>query len=160
MPIDPKKVQWDETPDVTVTKIGGKPIGQSADIDPAQVQWDPMPRGSVGAEAPRTRTWMQTGREALSNVGESGARFLGGVYETVTKPVETLEQLGEVLTGAYARFIPQEWLARPDKAQEFIQKANAANKSDRVTGFSAGKVWSTIRFSPLMRPRPYTPKRD
>ena len=149
MSIDPKKVQWDKTPDVTVTKIGGKPIGQSADIDPAQVQWDPPPRGSVGTEAPRTRTWMQTGREALSNVGESGARFLGGVYETVTKPVETLEQLGEVLTGAYARFIPQEWLARPDKAQEFIQKANAAGGFYRDRYGSVDALKNTIATDPV-----------
>lgn len=101
MPIDPKKVQWDETPDVTVTKIGGKPIGQSADIDPAQVQWDPMPRGSVGTEAPRTRTWMQTGREAISNAPASAYQFGANMIEGIRNAPGALMDLTEALAATY-----------------------------------------------------------
>ena len=71
------------------------------------------------------RSWAQTGREAITNIGPSALEFARGMVTAVAQPRQTLEQLGEVLTGAYARFIPQEWLARPDKAEEFIQKANA-----------------------------------
>ena len=59
----------------------------------AQQRQDVMPTG---------RTWSQVGREAISNIPESGVKLLGGLYTAVTRPRETLEQLGEVLTGAYA----------------------------------------------------------
>lgn len=106
----------------------------------AERQQDQMPTG---------RTLLETGREAISNLPSSGARFLGGVYEAFTNPVQTLEQLGEVVTGAYARFIPQEWMARPDKAQEFIQKANAAGGFYRDRYGSVEALKNTIATDPV-----------
>jgi hypothetical protein len=142
MPIDPNKVKWDQ-PAVTVTKIGDR------EIDPNKVVWDSAEgRGAVGAE-PAGRTWAQVGREAISNIPESGMQMLGGLYTAVTRPRETLEQLGEVLTGAYARFIPREWMARPDKAEEFIQKANAVGGLYRDRYGSVEALKNTIATDPV-----------
>lgn len=101
MPIDPKKVQWDETPDVTVTKIGGKPIGQPSGIDPAQVQWDPPPRGAVGGETRPTRTWAQTGAEAIRSVPASAYQFGANMLEGITNAPRALMDLTEALAATY-----------------------------------------------------------
>lgn len=138
MAIDPSKVKWDQ-PDVTVTKIGDKAI------DPAAVQWD-QPAAS---EIPTRRSWVQTGKEAIVNAPESAQRFGRGLYEAVTSPVETLKGLGELLTGAYIRFIPKEWMARPDKAQEFIEKANAAGGVYRDRYGSVDALKNTIATDPV-----------
>lgn len=106
----------------------------------AQQRQDVMPTG---------RTWSQVGREAISNIPESGAKLLGGLYTAVTRPRETLEQLGEVLTGAYARFIPQEWMARPDKAAEFIAKADAVGGVYRDRYGSVEALKNTIATDPV-----------
>jgi len=106
----------------------------------AQQRQDVMPTG---------RTWAQVGREAVSNIPESGMQMLKGLYTAVTRPRETLEQLGEVLTGAYARFIPQEWMARPDKAQEFIEKANAVGGVYRDRYGSVEALKNTIATDPV-----------
>tara|TARA_R110000868_G_scaffold2046_3_gene15973 strand:+ start:423 stop:2243 length:1821 start_codon:yes stop_codon:yes gene_type:complete len=106
----------------------------------AQQRQDVMPTG---------RTWSQVGREAISNIPESGVKLLGGLYTAVTRPRETLEQLGEVLTGAYARFIPQEWMARPDKAAEFIAKADAVGGVYRDRYGSVEALKNTIATDPV-----------
>lgn len=131
MAIDPSKVKWDEP-------------SAKQEIDPAKVKWDQTP-----TEVPVGRTWMQTGQEALANVIPSAQRFGRGIVEAVTSPVETLSGLGEVLTGAYARFIPQEWMARPDKAQEFIQKANAFGGVYKDRYGSVESLKNTIATDPV-----------
>ncbi len=142
MSIDPSKVQW-ETPAKPAKPKKNEPI------DPNKVVWEATEgRGAVGAE-PAGRTWAQVGREAISNIPESGMQMLGGLYTAVTRPRETLEQLGEVLTGAYARFIPREWMARPDKAEEFIQKANAVGGLYRDRYGSVEALKNTIATDPV-----------
>ena len=139
MPLDASKVKWDE-PAVTVTKIGDKPVS-GAGIDPSAVQWDDA--------IPSSRTWAQTGKEAIYNVGPSALRFVKGAAEAIASPVQTAQQLGEIFTGAYARFIPQEWMARPDKAQEFIAKANAAGGMYRDRYGSVEALKNTIATDPV-----------
>lgn len=106
----------------------------------AQQRQDVMPTG---------RTWSQVGREAISNIPESGMQMLKGLYTAVTRPRETLEELGEVLTGAYARFIPQEWMARPDIAAEFIAKADAVGGVYRDRYGSVEALKNTIATDPV-----------
>lgn len=106
----------------------------------AQQRQDAIPTG---------RTWAQVGREAVSNIPESGMQMLKGLYTAVTRPRETLEELGEVLTGAYARFIPREWMARPDIAQEFIDKANAVGGVYRDRYGSVEALKNTIATDPV-----------
>ncbi len=98
---------------------------------------------------PTSRTWAQTGREAITNIGPSAVEFGRDLLTAVTQPRQTLEQLGEVLTGAYARFIPQEWMARPDKAQEFIEKANAVGGVYKDRYGSVEALKNTIATDPV-----------
>jgi len=115
---------WEEyqQPDVTVTKIGNREIAPTEEAGP-WTEYQPAPPSP--SEIPTRRTWAEVPRAALESFIPSAQQYAGGVYQTVTSPVESLTELGEVLTGAIARFIPREWMARPDKAEEFIQKANA-----------------------------------
>jgi hypothetical protein len=102
----------------------------------------------ASAPAP-SRSWTQTGIEAITNLGPSALQFAKGAVTALSQPRETLEQLGEVLTGTYARFIPQEWMARPDKAQEFIQKANAVGGVYRDRYGSVESLKNTIATDPV-----------
>lgn len=106
----------------------------------AQQRQDVMPTG---------RTLSQVGREAISNIPESGARFFKGLYAAVTSPIKTVNDLAEVFTGAYIRFLPPEWIARPDIAQGFIDKANAVGGAyrDRYSSIDAFK--NTIATDPV-----------
>ena len=142
MAIDPSKVKWDAPAQPTTAR-------RSAPIDPSKVVWDATEgRGAVGQE-PAGRTWAQVGREALTNIPESGARLFKGLYTAVTNPVKTVNELAEVFTGAYIRFLPPEWIARPDIAQGFIDKANAVGGAyrDRYSNVEAFK--NTIATDPV-----------
>ena len=142
MAIDPSKVKWDAPAQPTTAR-------RSAPIDPSKVVWDATEgRGAVGQE-PAGRTWAQVGREAISNVPESGMKLLKGLYTAVTSPVKTVNELAEVFTGAYIRFLPPEWIARPDIAQGFIDKANAVGGAyrDRYSNVEAFK--NTIATDPV-----------
>jgi hypothetical protein len=101
------------------------------------------------SEIPTGRTWLQTGKEAIYNIGPSAVKFAKGAAEALASPVETAQQLGEIFTGAYARFIPQEWMARPDKAQEFIAKANAVGGMYRDRYGSVDALKNTIATDPV-----------
>lgn len=142
MAIDPSKVKWDAPAQPTTAR-------RSAPIDPSKVVWDATEgRGAVGQE-PAGRTWAQVGREALTNIPESGAQLFKGLYTAVTNPVKTVNELAEVFTGAYIRFLPPEWIARPDIAQGFIDKANAVGGAyrDRYSNVEAFK--NTIATDPV-----------
>lgn len=137
MPIDPKQVSWD------------KPSAKKPEsLDPNKVVWDSTKPASP-SEIPTGRTLSQVGREAISNIPESGARFFKGLYAAVTSPVKTVNDLAEVFTGAYIRFLPPEWIARPDIAQGFIDKANAVGGAyrDRYSSIDAFK--NTIATDPV-----------
>lgn len=133
MPLDASKVKWDQ------------PAAAATQIDPTKVQWDQPDSSGI----PMGRSWAQTGKEAFYNIPESAVRFGKGVVEAISEPRKTLEQLGEVFTGAYARFIPQEWMARPDKAQEFIAKANAVGGMYRDRYGSVDALKNTIATDPV-----------
>lgn len=133
MPLDASKVKWDQ------------PAAAAPQIDPTKVQWDQPDSSGI----PMGRSWAQTGKEAFYNIPESAVRFGKGVVEAISEPRKTLEQLGEVFTGAYARFIPQEWMARPDKAQEFIAKANAVGGMYRDRYGSVDALKNTIATDPV-----------
>jgi hypothetical protein len=76
-------------------------------------------------------------------------KLLKGLYTAVTSPVKTVNELAEVFTGAYIRFLPPEWIARPDIAQGFIDKANAVGGAyrDRYSNVEAFK--NTIATDPV-----------
>lgn len=142
MAIDSSKVKWDAPTQPTTAR-------KSAPIDPSKVVWDAIEgRGAVGQE-PASRTLAQVGREAISNVPESGLRLLKGLYTAVTSPVKTVNELAEVFTGAYIRFLPPEWIARPDIAQGFIDKANAVGGAYRDRYSSVEAFKNTIATDPV-----------
>ena len=116
--------------------------------DGQMAEFEVVSAAPVSAPIP-SRSWLQTGGEAIVNAPESAQRFARGLYEAATSPVETLQGLGEVLTGAYVRFIPKEWMARPDKAQEFIEKANNAGGYFRDRYGSVEALKNTIATDPI-----------
>lgn len=127
-------------------QASGIPKGRKKDNSMAEFE---LVSAAPPAAPTPTRSWSQVAGEAFENIIPSGQRFLAGVYEAVTKPVETLTELGEIFTGTYARFIPQEWMARPDKAQEFIDKANAVGGAYRDRYGSVEALKNTIATDPV-----------
>jgi hypothetical protein len=138
---------WEEyqTPSVTVTKIGNREIAPASDTGP----WTEYQTQAPTSGIPTGKTWAETGKEAILNFPASAQKYAQGFAEAISDPRKTLEQLGEVLTGTYARFIPQEWMARPDKAQEFIEKANAAGGMLRDRYGSIDALKNTIATDPV-----------
>ena len=100
-------------------------------------------------EIPGPRSWAETGKEAFFNIPKSAVAYGKSAIEALSEPRKTLEQLGEIFTGTYARFIPQEWMARPDKAQEFIAKADAAGGMYRDRYGSIEALKKTIATDPV-----------
>lgn len=128
-------------------------VTETTEVPKGRKNADPMAEFELISAAPAApmpqRTWSQVPSEAFSSFIPSAQKFFGGVYEAVTKPVETLTGLGEILTGAYARFIPQEWMADPNKAQEFIAKANAVGGAYRDRYGSVQSLKNTIATDPV-----------
>lgn len=78
------------------------------------------------------RSWSDVPMEALSNVIPSGAKFLGGMYEAVTNPVQTVQGVLDIGAGALQNITPKavrdfvnRFETNPDAAQRAVATANA-----------------------------------
>jgi hypothetical protein len=90
----------------------------------------PVPAG-VGIPGPR-RAWSDVPGEALANVMPSAQKFVGGLYEAVTSPVQTAKGLLDLGAGALQNALPKQVVdfvnkfdANPQAAQQAVQVANA-----------------------------------
>jgi hypothetical protein len=106
----------------------------------------------IAKTPPASRSLTDTAISAAKNFPKSAIRFakdaVTGMAQIAGNPVQFSKDLGEVLTGAYARYLPQEWIKRPDLAAEWIAKADAAGGmyKDRYGSIEALK--NTIATDP------------
>lgn len=84
-----------------------------------------------GIPGPR-RAWSDVPGEALANVMPSAQKFVGGLYEAVTSPVQTAKGLLDIGAGALQNALPKQVVdfvnkfdANPQAAQQAVQVANA-----------------------------------
>lgn len=78
------------------------------------------------------RAWSDVPGEALANLPSSAGKFVGGLYEAVTSPVQTVKGLGQLIGGAAYSALPQQaqdWLIsvahNPEKVKQSIAMAKA-----------------------------------
>jgi hypothetical protein len=90
----------------------------------------PVPAGA-GIPGPR-RAWSDVPGEALANLESSGKKFVGGLYEAVTSPVQTVKGLLDIGAGALQNALPKQVVdfvnkfdANPQAAQQAVEVANA-----------------------------------
>lgn len=79
------------------------------------------------AVTPR-RGWIDTAAGAVVNFPSSAARFAGqtaqGLFQLAKDPRSVAQDVSDILTGTYARYLPKEWIERLN-LEDTIAKANA-----------------------------------
>lgn len=93
------------------------------------------------------RSWGDVPGEALANLPASASKFVGGLYEAVTSPVQTVKGLLDIGAGALQNITPKgirdfvnQFETNPDAAQRAVAAANAvggeyAKRYGSVEGF-------------------------
>ena len=99
-----------------------------------------------GIPTPR-RAWSDIPGEALANAIPSGAKYIGGLYEAITSPVQTAKGMLDLGAGALQNITPQvvkdfvnRFETNPAAAKRAVQTANAvggdyAKRYGSVDGF-------------------------
>jgi hypothetical protein len=85
------------------------------------------------SEIPSTRrSWSDVPAEALMNLPRSAAKFVGGMYEAVTSPVQTVKGILDIGAGALQNITPKavrdfvnKFETNPEAAQRAVATANA-----------------------------------
>lgn len=80
----------------------------------------------------RTRSWSEVPAEALMNLPSSAGKFVGGIYEAVTSPVQTVKGILDIGAGALQNITPKavrdfvnKFETNPEAAQRAVATANA-----------------------------------
>jgi hypothetical protein len=66
-------------------------------------QSDPV----VGGKAAKPLEWSDVPGQALTNLPESAGKFVGGIYEAVTSPIETAKTIGMAAAGGLKNILPK-----------------------------------------------------
>lgn len=82
------------------------------------------------------RTWSGTASEAISNLPSSAAKFVGGLYEAVTSPVQTAKGLLDLGAGALQKATPK---PIADFINQFDQNPEAARRAMAVANAVGGQ---------------------
>lgn len=77
---------------------------------------------------PTQRTWGQALGEGAGNIPSSGARMLGGIYESVTSPVQTARNLLDVAAGGLQNVLPERLVKAVGEEPVSRQKASAVGQ--------------------------------
>jgi hypothetical protein len=125
---------------------------QSAPLD------ETFARQNVGAEAPRAQISHPHDYllKTLKNVPRSAGKFVGGIYEAVTSPIETAKGLVDVGAGAIQNVLPQgvvdfvnSFSSDPSNAERAVAVANAVGGmyKDRYGDYE--KIKRTLAEDPV-----------
>jgi hypothetical protein len=122
---------WQDAPVLNAEASATAPAAasgwQSAPLDETSM------RQNVGTEAPRrSYTAGEVPAAALKNLPKSAGKFVGGIYEAVTSPIQTAKGLIDVGAGAIQNVLPQgvvdfvnSFSSDPANADRAVAAANA-----------------------------------
>lgn len=134
-----------------------------ADATPAQIEAFAnanIPRASAaaapaeGMPGPR-RTWSDVAAEIPTSVGPSAKKFVGGLVEAVTHPVQTVGALGDVLAGGLRAALPEkvvkfiDQIDNPDTTQRISSAANAVGGMMKERYGSVDALKDTLATDPV-----------
>ena len=147
-------------PDGNLRKIRG-PAGASDDeiIAQAQKLFAPAPAQARINEVPgprRSYAATEVPLEAVKNVPESGKKFLAGMYETLTSPVQTIKGAWDIGAGALQKALPtavvdfvNRFEANPEAGRRVVEAANAAGGMLKDRYGSWDNIKRTIAEDPV-----------
>ena len=102
------------------------------------------------------RTFADVPGEALANVLPSGAKFLGGLAEAITSPIQTAKGLLDVGAGALQNVLPKKVVdfvslfdANPQAAKRAVDSANAVGGMYRDRYGSIEGLKNTLATDPV-----------
>lgn len=134
-----------------------------ADATPAQIEAFAnanIPRASAapapaeGMPGPR-RTWSDVATEIPTSVGPSAKKFVGGLVEAVTHPVQTIGALGDVLAGGLRAALPEkivkfiDQIDNPETTQRISSAANAVGGMMKERYGSVDALKDTLATDPV-----------
>lgn len=134
-----------------------------ADATPAQIEAFAnanIPRASAaaapaeGMPGPR-RTWSDVAAEIPTSVGPSAKKFVGGLVEAVTHPVQTVGALGDVLAGGLRAALPEkvvkfiDQIDNPETTQRISSAANAVGGMMKERYGSVDALKDTLATDPV-----------
>ena len=123
-------------------------------IEPATTQANPW---DVISTAPfKKRSWADVAGESLTNIPQSAAQQVSGLYEAVTNPVQTVSGLMDVAAGSLQNALPKpvvdfvnKFDADPQAAQRAVQSANAAGGVLKDRFGSVDAIKNTLATDPV-----------
>jgi len=126
------------------------------------VEHDPFAKQSGGIPvehnpfAPKKRSWMDVAGESFTNIPQSAAQQVSGLYEAVTNPVQTVSGLMDVAAGSLQNALPKpvvdfvnKFDADPQAAQRAVQAANAAGGMVKERYGSMDAIKNTLATDPV-----------
>jgi hypothetical protein len=120
-------------------------------------QFDAPQRQNVGTEAPRrSYTAGEVPAAALKNLPKSAGKFVGGIYEAVTSPIQTAKGLIDVGAGAIQNVLPQgvvdfvnSFSSDPSNAERAVTAANAVGGMFKDRYGDYDKIKRTLAEDPV-----------
>lgn len=107
-----------------------------------------------GIPGPR-RTWSDVAAEIPTSVGPSAKRFVGGLVEAITHPVQTVGMLGDVLAGGLRAALPEKVVSfidqidNPETTQRISSAANAVGGMMKQRYGSIDALKDTLATDPV-----------
>jgi hypothetical protein len=103
---------------------------------PATLKFDLASAAPVSEIPGPRRAWGDVAYEAVSNVPSSAGKFIGGLYEAVTSPVQTAKGLLDLGAGALQKAMPK---PIADFINKFDQNPEAAQRAMAVANAVGGQ---------------------
>jgi hypothetical protein len=111
---------------------------------------------AAAANTPGPRKWTDVPGEALGNIPQSAANFVGGIYQAVRHPLDTAGNLLDVGAGALQNLMPSPVKSaidridpNPQSAQRAVQAADATGQFFKDRYGSVDGLKKTIATDPV-----------
>lgn len=112
-------------------------------------------RGTPPSE-PKQRTWGQAAKEAVGAIPESAGKFVGGLAEIITSPIQTAKGLLDVAAGTARNLTPKavrdfvdQFESNPQAAEQASSAAKAAGGYFAQRYGSAESIKNTLATDPV-----------
>lgn len=133
-------------------KPAADPFAEFADVSKTDPFAEFADAASIAKTPPATRSAADTAISAVRNFPRDllkiGREAAVGMAQMAGNPAQFAKDLGELVTGTYARYLPKEWVQRPDLAAEWIAKADAVGGIYRNRYGSVEALKNTIATEP------------
>lgn len=118
-------------------RISEKPVGRITEESTSVLTGQPVSQREMLGD----NIGIESGAEMVGNIPESGAKFIGDIYNAVRHPIETAKSLGELSLGIVEKMVPGK--------QEHEEAANAVGAFLKDRYGSVDKIKKTAKEDPV-----------